>query len=125
LDTEDVLPATETSCNAEDMVDQTKMTEALKLMSNAQVDHGSHITSKQEVNSESPEKDGLKEEVQVTYGDQSLPTTSGITTTVLKLSVEILAMLLVLEPEPETITTENLSTLKLDTEDAQLEAKTS
>ena len=94
-------------------------------MSNAQVDHGSHITSKQEVNSESPEKDGLKEEVQVTYGDQSLPTTSGITTTVLKLSAKISDMVKVSEPEPEIHITELHMTIKSVREDVLLITETS
>jgi hypothetical protein len=42
LVTEDVLLITETSCNAESMVDQTKTTRVLKLMLNAQEHHGHH-----------------------------------------------------------------------------------
>jgi hypothetical protein len=85
--TEDVLLTTITFFNAESMVDQTKMTEALKLMSNAQVNHGYHHTLELVKNSESPEKVGLKEEAEDT-GDHSPHTTSGITTTVPKLSAE-------------------------------------
>jgi hypothetical protein len=54
-------------------------------------------------------------------GDQSHPTTSGITTTVLKLFVNILDMVKVLELEPEIHTTEDNSTQELDTEDVLLE----
>jgi len=42
LVTEDVLPQTETSCNAENMVGQTTMTRALWLMLVALVYHGLH-----------------------------------------------------------------------------------
>jgi hypothetical protein len=42
--TEDVLLTTKESFNAEDMVDQTKMTRVLKLMLDAQVYHGYHTT---------------------------------------------------------------------------------
>jgi len=42
LDTEDALPQTEASCNAESMVDQTTMTRALWLMLVALVYHGLH-----------------------------------------------------------------------------------
>jgi hypothetical protein len=52
-------------------------------------------------------------------GDHSLPITSGITTMVLTSSVEKWDMVKVLEPKLETITTEELSISKLDTEDAQ------
>jgi hypothetical protein len=53
------------------------------------------------------------------FGDHSPPTTSGTTTMVLILSVEILDSEKVLEPNPETTTTEKTSTTKLDIEDAQ------
>jgi hypothetical protein len=122
LETEDVPLETEASLNAESMVDQTKMTEALKLMSNAQVNHGYHHTLELVKNSESPEKVGLKEEAEM-YGDHSLHTTSGITTTVLKLSAEICNLELVLEPRLETHITELLSIL-LETEDVLLLTET-
>jgi hypothetical protein len=68
LETEDVLLETPASLNAESMVDQTTMTSALKLMSNAQVYHGDLTMSRLVRNSESPEKVGLKEEAEM-YGD--------------------------------------------------------
>jgi hypothetical protein len=114
--TEDVLLTTTTSSNAESMVDQTKMTQALKLMSNAQVFHGDHITLRLVKNSESPEKVGYKEEAEE-FGDQSHPTTSGTTTMVQSLFAEILDLPLVLELEPEIHTTENNTIIKLETED--------
>jgi hypothetical protein len=83
LVTEDVLLLTEAFLNAESTVDQTTMISVLKLMSNAQAFHGYHTTSELDLNSESPEKDGLKESMEV-YGDHSPHTTSGITTTVPK-----------------------------------------
>jgi len=87
LETEDVLLETETFHNAESTVDQTKETSVLKLMLNAQEHHGDHTTLELDLNSESPEKVGLKEEVEES-GDHSPHTTSGITTTVPKLSAE-------------------------------------
>jgi len=69
------------------MVDQTKVINPLMLMLNVQELHGDHITSRQDLNSESPEKVGFKEELEV-YGDHSPHTTSGITTMVLKLFVK-------------------------------------
>jgi hypothetical protein len=61
LETEDAPVETLTFCNAESMADQTKTIRALKLMSDAQVNHGNQSTSKQARNSELPEKVGLKE----------------------------------------------------------------
>jgi hypothetical protein len=52
LETEDVPVETITSSNAESMVDQTKMTRVLKLMSDAQEDHGHQSMLKQARNSE-------------------------------------------------------------------------
>jgi hypothetical protein len=84
---EDVLLETKTFLNAESMVDQTKRILALKLMLNAQAFHGYHTTSELDLNTESPEKDGLKEELEEP-GDHSPHTTSGITTTVPRLCAE-------------------------------------
>jgi hypothetical protein len=67
----------------------------------------------------------LKEEVNQVLGDQSHPTTSGTTTGELKLSVKILDMVRVSEPEPEIQTTENNMITQLVREDAQLETETS
>jgi len=122
LETEDALLETETFHNAESMVDQTTMTSVLKLMLNAQVYHGDHTMSRLVRNSESQEKVGLKEEAEM-YGDHSLHTTSGITTTVLKLSAEICNLEQVLEPRLETHITELLSIL-LETEDVLLLTET-
>jgi hypothetical protein len=83
-----VLLITETSSNAINTVDQTKRTTLLTLTSNAQEHHGSLTTSRLVVNSESPLKDGLKEREEMVHGDHSPLTTSGITTTVPKLSVK-------------------------------------
>jgi hypothetical protein len=69
LETEDVLLTTRKSFNAEDTVDQTKETSALKLMLNAQVLHGDHTMSELDLNSELPEKDGLKEKPEMADGD--------------------------------------------------------
>jgi hypothetical protein len=92
LVTEDVLLETPTSLNAESMVDQTTMTSALKLMSNAQVYHT------QDQHSTELDLNSLLAEthIPVTFGekpvmengDHSPHTTSGITTTVLKLCAE-------------------------------------
>jgi hypothetical protein len=87
LETEDVLLQTTRFLTAESMVDQTKVTNPLKLMLDAQEHHGDHTTSELDLNTESPEKDGLKEEVEE-YGDHSPHTTSGITTTVPRLCAE-------------------------------------
>jgi hypothetical protein len=85
--TEDVLLVTRTSFNAEDMVDQIRMTSVLKLMLSAQEFHGYHTMLELDLNSESPEKDGLKESTEV-YGDHSPLTTSGTITTVRNLFAE-------------------------------------
>jgi hypothetical protein len=90
LETEDVLLETEASLNAESMVDQTTMTSALKLMSDVQENHTRDLDSEEPVqNSPSmvdhPVMFGERAEV---YGDHSPHTTSGITTTVLKLFAE-------------------------------------
>jgi hypothetical protein len=61
LETEDALLITLASSNAEDMVDQTKETRALKLMSDALENHGLLSMSRQAKNTELPEKDGSKE----------------------------------------------------------------
>jgi hypothetical protein len=90
LDTEDVLLLTQASSNAESMVDQTKVTEALKLMLNVGENHGRDNHSERlVVNSPSMVivKVGSGESTEVS-GDQSHPTTSGITTMVLKLFAE-------------------------------------
>jgi hypothetical protein len=87
LETEDVPLETTLFSNAESMVDQTRETSVLRLMLNAQAFHGDHTTSRLDQNSESLEKDGLKERTEVN-GDHSPLTTSGITTTVLLLFAE-------------------------------------
>jgi hypothetical protein len=87
LETEDVLLTTTESLTAESTEDQTNVTSVLKLMSDVQEHHGDHTTSELDLNSESPEKDGLKERAEV-YGDHSPHTTSGITTMVPKLFAE-------------------------------------
>jgi hypothetical protein len=87
LETEDVLETTTRFLIAESMEDQNKMTSVLKLMLDVQEHHGDHITLDLVKNSESPEKVGLKEEAEA-YGDHSPHTTSGIITTVPKLSAE-------------------------------------
>jgi hypothetical protein len=65
---EDVLLETITFLNAESTVDQTKVTNPLKLMLNAQEHHGDHTMSRLVKNSESLEKVGLKEEAEE-HGD--------------------------------------------------------
>jgi hypothetical protein len=60
-------------------------------MSNAQVNHGDHSTSRLVRNSELPEKASSIEEADLEHGDHLLHTTSGITTTVLPSFVEISA----------------------------------
>jgi hypothetical protein len=87
LVTEDATPLLKKLDNAEDTVDQTKVILVLKLMLDAQEHHGDHTTSELDQNTESPEKVGLKEEPEDT-GDHSPLTTSGITTTVPRLSAE-------------------------------------
>jgi hypothetical protein len=118
LETEDAQVETLTSSNAESMVDQTKMTRALKLMSNAQVDHGYKNGKKLVKNSDTPLKVGSTEKEEEIFGDQSPPTTSGTTTMVPTSSAEIWDMVKVLEPKPETITTEKTLIKMLDTDDA-------
>jgi hypothetical protein len=86
-ETEDVLLTITTLLNVESMVDQTIMTSAPKLMLSAQEHYGHHTTLELVKNSESQEKVGLREEAEE-YGDHSPHTTSGITTTVPKLSAE-------------------------------------
>jgi hypothetical protein len=58
LDTEDAHLETKISSNAEDMVDQTTMIRAPKLISNVQENHGNQVTLRPEENSESLLKDG-------------------------------------------------------------------
>jgi hypothetical protein len=60
-ETEDVLLTITTLLNAESMVDQTIMTSAPKLMLSAQEHCGYHTTLELDLNSESPEKVGLKD----------------------------------------------------------------
>jgi len=67
--TEDVLNQTITFFNAESTEDQTKETSVLKLTLNVQVYHGDHIMLDPVVNSESPEKVGLKEKPKMADGD--------------------------------------------------------
>jgi hypothetical protein len=91
LVTEDVPLETRDLPTAESTVDQTIMISALKLMLNAQVFHTSnHVSLDKAMNLPS------MEQMKVTYGeeaevngDHSPHTTSGITTTVLKLFAEI------------------------------------
>jgi hypothetical protein len=102
------------------------MTRVLMLGLDAQVNHGYQNMSRLVVNSESLLKVGLKERAEITNGDLLPPTTSGITTTVPKLSVKILDMVKVqLKKEREIKTTERHSTLKLDIEDVLKETLTS
>jgi hypothetical protein len=124
LDTEDVLLQTLTFSNAESTVDQIKMINPLKLMLDAQEHHGDQTSSRLDLNSRSPEKDGSTERVKMDNGDQSPPTTSGTITTVLKSSVKASAMVRVLEPKPETTVTEKALILNLDTEDVLLQTLT-
>ena len=62
-------------------------------MSNAQVNHGDHNTSRLVKNSELPEKVSSTEEADLEHGDHLPLTTSGITTTVQPSFVEISDML--------------------------------
>jgi hypothetical protein len=89
--TEDVLLTTITSSNAESMADQTKMIRVLWPMLDAQANHGYHHISELVKSTELLEKDGFIFTTRVS-GDHSLPTTSGITTTVPKLFVKASAM---------------------------------
>jgi hypothetical protein len=57
LDTDDALQATLVFSNAEDMVDQTTTTRALKLMSDVQELHGIQYGKRLDLNSELPPKD--------------------------------------------------------------------
>jgi len=120
LVTEDAMLVLEDSLIAESTVDQTTMTEALKLMLDAQVNHTWDQTSEEEVlNSQSMEDhpDTSGEKPVMENGDHLLLTTSGITTTVPKSFAETCDSVLVLEPIPEDNRTKNNSTLKLETED--------
>jgi hypothetical protein len=121
LDTEDAQVETLTSSNAEDTADQTTMIRVLMLMSDALENHGTQYTSRLVVNTESPKKVGLKEKEEMDNGDHSLLTTSGITTMVPELYAKILDTVKVLEPTPETRTTELHLTLQLETEDVHLD----
>jgi len=64
--------------------------------------------------------DTYGEREEMVHGDHLLPTTSGITTMVPKLSAETCILELVLEPRPEDLETKNSSILKLETEDVLL-----
>jgi len=118
LVTEDVPLQTPDLTNAESTEDQTTETSVLKLMSDAQVYHGNQFTLRLDLNSELPEKVGLKED-QEESGDHLLHTTSGTTTMVPKLFAETSVSELVPEPTPETETTE-LTSIQSVTEDAML-----
>jgi hypothetical protein len=87
-----VLPATNQSSNAEDTVDQTKTTKALKLMSDAQDHHTRDLHSIESAQNsllaETLTVDTYGERVMMVLGDHLLHTTSGITTTVPKLCAE-------------------------------------
>jgi hypothetical protein len=92
LETEDVPLETEASLNAESMVDQTKMTEAPKLMSDVQDHHTRDLHSTESVQNsllvETLAVDTFGEKPEMDTGDHLPLTTSGITTTVLKLYAE-------------------------------------
>jgi hypothetical protein len=92
LVTEDVLLKTKILTHAISMVDQTIMTRALKLMSDAQVNHTrDHTSTELDPNLLSAETlalDMFGERPEMANGDHLPLTTSGITTMVLKLSVE-------------------------------------
>jgi hypothetical protein len=124
LETEDVLLETLASFNAEDMVDQTKMTEAHKLMSDAQDHHTRDLHSTESVqnslSAETHTPDMSGERPAMVLGDHSLLITSGITITVLKLFAETCIMELVQEPRPEDKKTKRNSIPKPVTEDALL-----
>jgi hypothetical protein len=93
-------------------------------MLNAQELHGYQDMSELEVNSELLVKDGLRSNTDQP-GDQSLLTISGIMTMVLDLSVKTSDMVMVKEPEPETHTIDQTSTLELDIEDVLHQTLTS
>jgi len=88
LDTEDAILLTEALCSAESTVDQTKMTSALKLMSDAQAHHTRDQHSTELVQNsllvETLAVVTYGERVMMVHGDHLLLTTSGITTTVPK-----------------------------------------
>jgi len=69
LDTEDAHHQTPASCHAESMVVQTRMTRVLTPMSDAQVHHGSQVTSRLVRPIELPEKAGYTERQETTSGD--------------------------------------------------------
>ena len=71
LDTEDAQVAIPASSNAESTVDQTTMTRVPKLMSNVQVNHGSHQLESKVLNSESLAHPavGYTEKQETTDGD--------------------------------------------------------
>jgi hypothetical protein len=124
LVTEDVLLETKVSFNAEDMVDQIKMTEAHKLTSDAQDHHTRDLHSTELVQNsllvEPLVVDMSGERPAMVLGDHSLLTTSGITTTVHKLFAETCIMELDQEPRPEDKETKNNLILKPVTEDVLL-----
>jgi hypothetical protein len=124
---EDVLVPTLTSSNAESTVDQTKVTDPLMLMLDAQASHGRFQLVSKALNSELLEATtvGSTEKEKTVYGDHSNLTTSGTTTTVLILYAEILATVKVLLTNPETQETSNDLMLRLDIEDATTEQPTS
>jgi hypothetical protein len=121
LVTEDAPLETLKFFSAEDMVDQTKMTEAHKLTSDAQDHHTRDLHSTESVqNSLSAETlipDMSGEKPAMVLGDHSLLTTSGITIMVLKLSAETCIMELVNEPRPEDKQIKKNLILKQVTED--------
>jgi hypothetical protein len=122
LDTEDVPIATKTFFNAESMVDQTTMIRVLTPLLDVLENHGYQATLRLVLNSESLLKAGLKEKEKMANGDHSNLITSGITTTVPKLSVKISVTVKVPPRKVREIkTTENTSTAKLVTEDVMLQ----
>jgi len=68
-DIEDALDQAKIFSVAEDMEDQTRMTLALKLTSNAGENHGYQDGARLVLNSESPLMDGSTEKQETTYGD--------------------------------------------------------
>jgi hypothetical protein len=69
LDTEDAMVETLTSSNAEDMVDQIKMTSLLMLLLHAQVNHGLQNGKELVRNSNKLLTDLSTEEEEITNGD--------------------------------------------------------
>jgi hypothetical protein len=127
LDTEDVLLTTRRSWTAISTEDQTNMTSALKLMSNAQELHHHHtldlhsielVQNSLSAETHTPVMSG--EKLAMVNGDHLLLTTSGITTTELDLFAETLCIIQVLLLELEDHKIKSSSIPKLVTEDVLL-----